>query len=209
MTLYRLGKVFFRLIFAVVFRWDVRGREHEPATGPLLVCANHLSWWDPPLVGCVLSRPVFFMAKAELFDYPVLGRLLPRVGAFPVRRGRPDRQALRRAAELLDQGRVVGMFVEGTRRHGGELGEARPGAAWLAIRCQAPVLPILIEGPYRLGQPIRVRIGAPFELSEYYGRKVDPEELTIAGQQIMERIAALRRQEVLSTGLKADTYPPG
>ncbi|HEX6989754.1 MAG TPA: lysophospholipid acyltransferase family protein, partial [Bacillota bacterium] len=119
--LYRAARFVFMLVFAVLYRWDVRGREHLPAQGPVLVCANHIHGWDPPLVGTVMTRPVFFMAKEELFRYPVLGTLLAKVGAFPVRRGTPDRRALKTALDLLASGKVVGLFPEGTRSRDGRL----------------------------------------------------------------------------------------
>jgi len=189
--LHALGKAFFTVIFAVFYRWDVRGRENVPREGPVLLCANHFDWWDPLLVGTAASRPVFFMAKEELFRYPVLGTLLPKVGAFPVRRGTPDRRALRAALELLAQGQVVGIFPEGTRSRDGRLLPAQPGAAMLAVRSRAPVVPVAIAGPYRLFRPIRVRFGEPFELTEYYDRRLSNDALLEAGARIMERIRRL------------------
>lgn len=158
--LYTLAKSIFWLLFALVYRWDVRGLEHVPRGGPLLVVANHFSWLDPPLVGTVLPRKVHFMAKQELFRYPLFGWLLRRLGAFPVRRGHPDRQALRHSLDLLRRGEVVGLFPEGTRSRG-FLGPFEPGAGLLAVRSGAPVLPVAIDGPYRIGRRIRVRIGPP------------------------------------------------
>lgn len=189
--LYVLARVLFRLVFALVFRWDVQGREHMPPSGPVLVCANHISWWDPPLVGCLFDRRVYFMAKEEIFRWPVLGPLLPRVGAFPVRRGTADRQALRTALEHLAAGRVVGIFPEGTRSRSGELLPAEPGAAMLAVKSRAPILPVAISGPFRPFRPVRVRVGTPFELKEYYERRVNTQDLAVAGQRIMAEIARL------------------
>lgn len=189
--LYRSAAVFFQLVFSVLYRWDVRGREHVPAEGPVLICANHIAWWDPPLVGTAMPRPVFFMAKEELFRYPVLGTLLPRVGAFPVRRGTADRRALKTALEHLAQGRAVGIFPEGTRSRDGRLLPAEPGAALLAVRSRAPVVPVAICGPYRPFRPIRVRIGEPFALTEYYDRRLSNDVLLEAGARIMERIQRL------------------
>lgn len=189
--LYRLARLAFALVFAVVYRWDVRGREHVPERGPVLLCANHFDWWDPPLVGTVSPRPVFFMAKEELFRYPVLGTLLPKVGAFPVRRGTADRRALKTALDLLARGEVVGIFPEGTRSRDGTLLPAEPGAALLAVWSRAPVVPVAISGPYRPFRPIRVRIGEPFELTEYYDRRLSNDALNEAGARIMERIRRL------------------
>ncbi|PZN13190.1 MAG: 1-acyl-sn-glycerol-3-phosphate acyltransferase [Bacillota bacterium] len=184
--LYSLAKALFWLLFTLVFRWDVRGLEHVPKGGPLLVVANHFSWLDPPLVGTVLPRKVHFMAKHELFRYPLFGWLLRRVGAFPVRRGHPDRQALRHSLELLRRGEVVGLFPEGTRSRGA-LGPFEPGAGLLALRSGAPVLPVAIEGPYRIGRRIRVRVGPPL----YWDRAGTDGSVEAVTDRMREAIAAL------------------
>lgn len=188
---YAILRWLFRLVFRVVFRWRVRGAERIPRTGPLLVCSNHISWWDPPLIGCIMPRRIYFMAKEEIFRWPVLGPLFPRFGAFPVRRGEPDRQAVRTALDHLAEGRAVGIFPEGTRSRTGELRPAQPGAALLAVRSRVPILPIAIKGPFRPFRPVYVVVGTPFELKEYYDRKVNTNDLAEAGERIMGEIARL------------------
>ncbi|ADU51225.1 1-acyl-sn-glycerol-3-phosphate acyltransferase [Thermaerobacter marianensis DSM 12885] len=188
--LYRVGKVLFQLLFALGYRWDVRGVENVPAGGPLLVIANHFSWLDPPLVGTVLPRNVHFMAKQELFRNPLAAWVLRRLGAFPVRRGQPDRWALRQALELLEQGRVVGLFPEGTRSRG-PLRPFEPGAALLAVKSGAPVLPVAIIGPYKLGRPVRVRIGTPFRVERGGGEG----SIEAVADRMRKAIAALLAEE--------------
>ncbi|EKP93891.1 lysophospholipid acyltransferase family protein [Thermaerobacter subterraneus] len=184
--LYRFAKGLFWLLFALGYRWDVRGLENVPARGPLLVIANHFSWLDPPLVGTVLPRKVHFMAKQELFHSPVAAWVLRRLGAFPVRRGQPDRWALRHALTLLGQGKVVGLFPEGTRSRG-PLRPFEPGAALLAVKSGAPVLPVAITGPYRLGRRVRVRIGRPFRVDRAGGEGT----IEAVAERMREAIAAL------------------
>lgn len=158
----RLRPFMFRFL-STCFRIRVEGIHHLPAEGPALICANHLSLWDPPLIGSIVSRPLRFMAKEELFRYPVLGWLLPRIGAFPVRRGTADRGAIRLALEVLRSGGLVALFPEGARRQRGSLAPAYSGAALLAIRSGAPVIPVGIEGRFRLFHRIHVRIGEPIQ----------------------------------------------
>ncbi|MEX2355424.1 MAG: lysophospholipid acyltransferase family protein [Thermaerobacterales bacterium] len=191
MILYRIVRRFFGIVLYLVYGARVQGRQHVPATGPVLICANHISWWDPPLVGAGIRRPIHFMAKEELYDTPIIGKLLPRVGTFPVRRGRADRRALAAALGYLAAGRMVGMFIEGTRSKTGEPQEAQPGAAWIAIRGKVPVVPVAIFESYRPFTRVYMRIGEPIELKEYYDRKVNSNDLAEAGQQIMNRITAL------------------
>ncbi len=164
----------------------------------MLVAANHASFLDPPLLGAALPRPVYFMAKSELFTSPLLRPLLVRVGAFPVRRGQSDRSAIRRAVALLAAGRVVGMFPEGTRSTTGELQPAQAGVALLALRTGAPVVPVGLSGtgkamppgrawPHRV--PVAIKVGPPLRF-EHRGR-IDKELLREVSEQVMAAIARL------------------
>ncbi|HLS88511.1 MAG TPA: lysophospholipid acyltransferase family protein [Sphingobacteriaceae bacterium] len=195
MYLYRTVRWLVDKVMRLLFWFRVYGRENVPADGPVVVCANHLSWWDPFAVGVGVPRILYFMAKVEAFSYPIIGPLLPKVGAFPVHRGTADRQALSTALNKLAEGKAVAMFIEGTRSRTGELLPAYPGAAWLATRQRAPILPVAIKGQWRLFRPVRVYIGEPFELEEYYGQKVNSNELAQAGQKIMDRIQELLADE--------------
>jgi 1-acyl-sn-glycerol-3-phosphate acyltransferase len=127
------------------------------------------------------------MAKEELFRNPLLGRLLLGVGAFPVRRGTADRRALKQALRVIENGSALGLFPEGTRGSPGELQEAKGGAAFVALRTEAPVLPVAIHGPYQLFDEVVVSIGEPFRLKVEGGSS----KIDAAGQQIMEGIRRL------------------
>lgn len=137
-----------RLILQTVFRWRVRGLENLPAAGGLIIASNHISNFDPPLIGCALplTRRIHFMAKIELFKNPLFGRIIFALGAFPVRRGLADRTAIRTALALLESGEVVGIFPEGTRSKSGTLGRAEPGMGMIAVKAGVPVVPAAITG---------------------------------------------------------------
>ena len=188
---YIAAKALFSALFSTVFRWRVGGRENVPERGPVLLCSNHISWWDPPLVGCGSPRRVYFMAKEELFSVPFLGRAIRALGAFPVRRGMADRSAVRSALEHLRAGRVVGMFPEGTRSRKGTLGRAEPGAALLALKSGATVVPVAIRGPYRVFRPVRITFGRPLALADLQCSRPRSGDLARAGERIMEAIADL------------------
>nr|WP_281289986.1 lysophospholipid acyltransferase family protein [Pasteuria penetrans] len=136
-----------------------------PREGPVLVCSNHKSNFDPFLLGAVLPRKVFFMAKAELFRRQPLRFMMRHWGAFPIRRGAVDKAAIRFSLHLLQQSKVVLLFPGGTRRGGGDSesgGSAwRRGIAFLAVRARVPVVPVKIQGSYRLWCPLRVSFGRP------------------------------------------------
>lgn len=178
-------------------RWRVVGQENVPPTGPLIVVANHLSMVDPPLLAASLPRRIVFMAKEELFA-PPWGIFVRAYGAFPVRRGEADRNALRQGERTLGQGLALGMFPEGTRSLSRTLQQAHPGTALIAFRTRAPLLPVGITGSERirgigsvLARPeITVNIGEPFSLPLPKG-KITAQELANMADFIMERIASL------------------
>src|SRR5512133_2281597 len=118
-----------RLILAIFFRVRVHGIEKVPTSGAFILVSNHLNLIDPPVLGSLLGRRVVFMAKEELFGVPLVGWVVKSYGAFSVRRGQADRQALRTATEVLNRGGVIGIFPEGTRSKTGRMIEAHPGAA--------------------------------------------------------------------------------
>lgn len=128
----------------------IQGLEHVPTSGPVLVASNHLHNADPILLAVAFPRPLYFMAKRELFANRLLGGVLRFAGAFPVDRGKADRQAIRNAETFLAHGEAVAMFPEGTRSVARKLGPGQPGAGLILIRSKAPLLPVAITGTERL-----------------------------------------------------------
>lgn len=194
MVLYRLLRALFRGFFRVFYRWQVSGTENIPAQGGIIVCANHISNLDPPVVGSGMERQVAFMAKDSLFKIPVIGSIIRGVGAFPVKRGAGDRGAIRASLELLEEGKALCLFPEGTRSQSGEVGKGQGGAAMLALRSNAQVVPAAIIGPYRLFRPLKIVFGPPIDLSEFRGQKTNSEIIDNATEQIMEAIRQLLLQ---------------
>jgi 1-acyl-sn-glycerol-3-phosphate acyltransferase len=121
------------------------GVERVPLEGGLLVAANHFSGLDHPLIGSFSPRPLYFMAKAELFDVPIFGEALHWTGTFPIRRGEADRDAVRRARELVREGRAVVLHIEGTRQKLGHPGPIQRGALMIALAEGVPVLPCAVD----------------------------------------------------------------
>ena len=188
MNLYQFAKSLVWTALNPVYRFDIKGLEHFPKTGGILICANHIDALDPPVVGITAPRPVHFMAKEELFNAPVLKPLLPKLNAFPVKRGLSDREALRRALAILKGGDVMGIFPEGTRSKNGELGKGFSGAGFFALKGEADVVPCAIVGPYKLFKRVKVVYGEPIIMQPYRERKASADEVTSV---IMERIQQL------------------
>ena len=132
----------------VYFRLSRTGRRHVPA-GPVILAANHRSFLDPFVVGCCLRRPVYFVAKKELFENRLQGWFLNCLGAFPVRRGESDEESVTTALALLERGEAVVIFPEGTRIREGGLGEPKRGVGRMALQSAAPVVPVAVIGTDR------------------------------------------------------------
>ena len=151
------------------FRGRIHGAEQVPRRGRLIVVSNHASDFDPVLLSEVVRRPVAYMAKEELFKVPVLKQAIRLYGAYPVKRGSADRSAIRSAIAALDQGWAAGIFLTGTRTADGRVTDPKLGAAMIAAKTQAALLPVSLWGTdkiFRKGSalprsvPLTIRIGA-------------------------------------------------
>jgi 1-acyl-sn-glycerol-3-phosphate acyltransferase len=144
--IYSLVKGIVRAFLYLYHRIQVNGMEKIPASGPLIVVGNHVSYLDPVYIGAMLPRRIHFMAKQEIFRSAVMRLLLNIAGAFPVNREKPEIQTMRTAMNYLKSGEMVGIFPEGRRRQGNSFDELKQGAAYLAVKSNCPVVPVLIEG---------------------------------------------------------------
>jgi 1-acyl-sn-glycerol-3-phosphate acyltransferase len=152
----------------VYFSLERNGRKNIPKKGPVILASNHRSFLDPFVVGCCVWRPVYFVAKKELFEKPWQGWILNRLGAFPVKRGESDEESMATARGVLERGGVVVIFPEGTRHKKGPLGRPKRGVGRLALETGAPVVPIAVMGSDRARRGwkirpvwVRVRCGKP------------------------------------------------
>jgi 1-acyl-sn-glycerol-3-phosphate acyltransferase len=154
----------------VYFRGKIYGAENVPQQGALVVVSNHASHFDPPIVSNCVGRPVAFMAKEELFNVPVLGSAIRLYGAYPVKRGASDRSAIKSALQSLENGWATGVFLQGTRTKDGRIDDPKLGAALIAAKANAPILPVSLWGSHMIQQkgvkfprpyPVTVRIGEP------------------------------------------------
>ncbi|SPF45097.1 1-acyl-sn-glycerol-3-phosphate acyltransferase [Candidatus Desulfosporosinus infrequens] len=149
MTLYSFVKRIFRFQFKLM-GWKMQGVENMPAEGPVILAMNHVSLWDPIVAASSLPRQVSFMAKEELFLIPILGRIFLKLGAFPVKRGQGDMNAIRQSLGILKEGRVLGLFPERARLATGTVQKGLPGMVLLMEKSKASVVPIKVYGTRHL-----------------------------------------------------------
>lgn len=196
--LYQPSRRFGQAIWSLTGRLSVAGQEAMPPYGPLLVASNHLSLNDAGTLVVALPRPVVFLAKKELWNKP-LGRFYCNaVGAVPLDRERGGGEALRYALQALQQDKAILMFPEGRISAAGGLQAGRTGLAWLALKTQAPILPVAIAGSekfpsWRMPIPLarwQVTIGTPFTPPIVEGPITRP-LLNAVTDMVMQRIAAL------------------
>lgn len=188
--LFYFGRFLFWLQFTVIGRCRPEGAENIPAEGGVLIAPNHISAFDPPLTGAMMKRPLNFMAKQELFDTPVLGFLIKRTNAFPVKRGKQDMSAMRNAFSLLENGNALLMFPEGTRSKDGKLSKARAGVGMVACHAQVPVIPVKIENAnnfFKL-KKIRIKYGKPMFAPKEYTKN----DYTEFSQKVLDEIANMK-----------------
>ena len=197
MDLYTFLRGGLRLFTHLICRYRVSGLERVPESGPLLIVANHLSWYDPLLLGVALRRRVWFFTKSEIFRWPIVGKAARATGQIPVHRGESDRAALGKGLAYLKEGKALGIFPEGTVERKTVMIPALTGGAMLAIRSGAPVLPIAHTGTRKvLRSPrwwyprVTITIGEPYVPVVPTGvpRKVSLQRVT---DEMMLRIAKM------------------
>lgn len=180
----------------VYFQGRIYGAEHVPKHGPLVVASNHASNFDPPILSSCVGRPVAYMAKEELFHIPILKQAIQWYGAYPVSRGAADRSAIRSALKYLEAGWATGVFLQGTRTLDGRITDPKIGAALIAAKAKAPLLPVSLWGSQRIlnkgsaipqSVPVTVRIGQVIDAPS----STDREELQAVTQQCVAAINAL------------------
>ena len=188
---YKFARAIVRPIMFLLFRLRVEGLENFPMEGKTIVYSNHISLLDPILIGCVLPRQVFFMAKVELFKIPLLRTIIRHLGAFPVKRGSADLSAIEHSLQVLNEGKVFGIFPEGTRSKTGFLQSFSHGIASIAHKSRAKILPIAIVGQYRLFRPITVKIGKPLNFDDYFDQKSNTELLEKMADEMEQALKSL------------------
>jgi 1-acyl-sn-glycerol-3-phosphate acyltransferase len=201
---YHPGAAIIGFVSRLLWGARIEGVEHLPRTGPFILVANHCSNLDPLMMGWAsghqIGRVVHFMAKIEMRSWPIIGWLATQAGVYFVRRGERDRAAQQFSMDALADGRPIAMFPEGTRSRTGHLREGKPGAALIAMRSGAAIVPAGVSGTHRIfpgrsrwPRPtrVRIRIGEPFTLPHQATGRLDREALAAGTERIMSEIEQL------------------
>jgi 1-acyl-sn-glycerol-3-phosphate acyltransferase len=178
---YWLGRIFFRGLFAICFRWRVYGADHVPRKGGVILASNHASYLDPPLVGAGLPRDLHYLARESLFRFPVMGAVLRSWNSVPVDRSGGGAAGLRMILDRLLEGGGIILFPEGTRTVDGQLQPARSGIGLTVVKSTAPVVPVRVLGTFE-AYGRRHKIPRFRRVSVVYGRPMSFKTLRAEAQ---------------------------
>ncbi len=189
--LYNIIRTIVKIIVVIIFRVNIKGKHNIPLNSACILCFNHTSYWDPPVVGVFIPGKPAFMAKDTLFKVPVLGSALKILNAFPVKRGVGDLGAIKMSLKILADGNILAMYPEGSRSKGNKSIRPKPGIAYIATKAEVPVVPVGISGKYRPFSKVYINIGKPIILKDYYKQKLNSQQLQSISDNIMQEIHQL------------------
>ncbi len=195
MYLYNVAKVLANIIFRILYRIEVHGKENIIKEGRLVLCSNHINNLDPIILSIVFPRQVCWMAKKQIFKSKILAYLLNKIGTFPVDREESDLSAIKNALRVLKKEGVLGIFPEGTRVKKINVENAKPGIALISIKAQSPVLPVYIEGTFRPFSKIKVYFGELIDYSSIYDKKLTTEDYRLLSKDILQSIYSIKSKE--------------
>ena len=192
-------KGFANIAFRLLYKIDIKGIENIPEDGAAILCSNHIHALDSVLYVTRIKRMVYAMGKEELFNTGFKNWFMYSMGVFPVKRDSvASEEAINVAVEHLKEGDLLAIFPEGTR-NGLEKGvKPKKGVALIALRAKVPVIPMAMEGSFKPFTKIKIRIGKPMDLSEYYpqeGEKINPRHLVTITNKVMDKVIELRDGE--------------
>jgi len=198
---YRASWIFLNLVERLFFGFRVINAQVIPKTGPVIIASNHISYCDPPVVGSAVPREVYFLAKEELFRNPLFAWLIRQYNAIPLRRSVGDLAAIRKAVDLLSQGKALLMFPEGTRSLSGKLLKPKLGIGMIAMLASAPIVPAYVRGTNRIGKAfmrkckLEVRFAEPLlPMSLDFPSDDKKARYTYIAEEVMRRIESLSHE---------------
>ena len=192
MLFYKICYYVGNAIFRIVFRFNVVGKDNMPKEGRVILCSNHISNFDPLILGLAVPRKIRFMAKKELFKNKFLNKFLTMLGAFPIDREGASISSIKTSLSILKNEEVLGIFPEGTRVFKEDITKAKPGIGMITITGKSPVVPVFINSKYKIFSKVNIIIGEPLTFDEYYDKKLNKEDYTLISQNIMRAIYSMK-----------------
>ncbi len=195
MYLYNVAKILASLVFRLLYRIEVHGKENIVREGRVVLCSNHINNLDPIILSIVFPRQVCWMAKKQIFKSKILAYLLNKIGTFPVDREETDLSAVKSALRVLKGEGVLGIFPEGTRVKEFHIENAKPGIALISIKSKSPVLPVYIEGNFKPFSKIKVCFGKPIDFSHTYDKRLSTEDYRLYSKDILQAIYTIKNKK--------------
>ncbi len=192
--LYKIAQVLLKIIFSILFKVQIYNKEnYNNIKDRCIICSNHISMFDPAVLGAYSNRQIYFMAKKELFQNKLIGFFFRRLGAFPVDRDGFSFSAIKNALSLLNKDCALGIFPEGTRVDGYDIENVKPGIAMLAYKSNSPVLPVYIESEYKFRGKVNIYFGIPKNYFSDCEVKPNNELYTKVSREILNDIYSLKK----------------
>lgn len=195
MYLYKTVKILANIIFRLVYRIEIIGWSNIPKEGRLILCSNHINLLDPIILSMVVPRQVSWMAKKELFESKILAYLINKLGSFPVDRKKSDISSVKNSLRVLNKEGALGIFPEGTRVEGFDIKNAKAGIALISIKAKSPILPVYIDGKYRIFRKIKIYFGETIEFTDFYEKRPTTDDYNLLSQDILRTIYSLKSKE--------------
>ena len=189
---YRFAKIVCGAIYRTMFRFRVTGVANIPATGGVILCANHTSMQDTVVLGVACPRQLHFLAKHELWQIKYLSWLFDGLGGIPINRENPSMDSFKRTVQTLKDGRAIAIFMQGGRRQDFNQSDAKSGVALFAVKGRVPVVPVHISSKFKIFSKVRINIGEPISFEDYWDKKMRTEQLNEIAGKVMDAIVALQ-----------------
>lgn len=177
-----------KIFTLIVFRVKTYGQENIEKNVPYIMCANHTSNWDPPILYTATKREMYMMAKEELFKNKFIYWFAKKTNIFPVKRGKQDIESMKKSLKVLSDNKILTIFPEGTRNGIKKNGKIQNGPAYLAARTGVKIIPVRIEGNFKPFTNVRIYYGKPLDFSEYKTKKPEKETLDLISGRLTEAI---------------------
>lgn len=189
MNIYNITIKIMEIYTKLFYKYEVIGAENVPDIGNIIIAANHKSNLDPVFIAAAIqNRKISVIAKKELFKNKLIGSYLNHINVIPIDRNNPGISALKSVLKEIKNGNAVGIFPEGTRCKGREFGKAKAGLGMLAVKGKASVVPVSIITDYKLFKKVKIYIGSPISMEQYYGEKLSSKEFERISQDVLDII---------------------